>query len=178
MDKYKEFKRQFVLSLGALQAAVAEAEGSQRLHLRMVANAIEGIYKALLEFDGDAVPASALLPPKDPPKPPKPKADKPKQRKYGEYGWVKLTAEEYVNLIEKLGEQELKRCIDYIDESAQTTNNKNGWHDWNLTIQKCSRNKWGIKPWGAPPPKEPTSADKAAAAFEKDMLRQFMEGGA
>ena len=40
---------------------------------------------------------------------------------------------------------ELLRCIEYIDESAQLTGNKNKWKDWNLVIRKCSRDKWGIR---------------------------------
>ena len=44
-----------------------------------------------------------------------------------------------------LGEEELTRCIDYIDESAQMHGNKNKWRDWNLVIRKCSRERWGIR---------------------------------
>ena len=63
----------------------------------------------------------------------------------GSYGWVKLSDEEYSRLSNELGEHELKRCIAYVDESAQSTNNKNGWRDWNLVIRKCSRDGWGIR---------------------------------
>lgn len=62
---------------------------------------------------------------------------------YGEYGWIKLTDEQYSKLITDIGEDELLRCIKYIDESAQQTGNKNKWKDWNLTIRKCSRDGWG-----------------------------------
>ena len=78
------------------------------------------------------------------------KADKPPaptnetRKSYGTYGWVKLTDEEYNRLLNDLGEAEVKRCIAYVDESAQTTRNKNKWRDWNLVIRKCSRNGWGI----------------------------------
>ena len=48
-------------------------------------------------------------------------------------------------LIDDLGEEELTRCIDYIDESAQMHGNKNKWRDWNLVIRKCSRERWGIR---------------------------------
>lgn len=67
------------------------------------------------------------------------------KKKYGEYGWVQLTDDEYRRLLHDLGEEELKRCIQYIDESAQSTGNKNRWKDWNLVIRKCHRGKWGIK---------------------------------
>ena len=77
------------------------------------------------------------------------KADKPPaptnevRKSYGTYGWVKLTVEEYHRLLNDLGEAEVKRCIAYVDESAQTTRNKNKWRDWNLVIRKCSRDGWG-----------------------------------
>ena len=59
---------------------------------------------------------------------------------------MRLTEEEYARLIDDLGEEELTRCIDYIDESAQMHGNKNKWRDWNLVIRKCSRERWGIRP--------------------------------
>ena len=61
----------------------------------------------------------------------------------GEYGWVKLTDDQYSKLLADLGEEELTRCIRSIDESAQQTGNKNKWKDWNLIIRKCSRDGWG-----------------------------------
>lgn len=61
----------------------------------------------------------------------------------GEYGWVKLTDEQYTKLEQDLGEEELLRCIRYVDESAQQTGNKNKWKDWNLVIRKCNRDGWG-----------------------------------
>lgn len=69
---------------------------------------------------------------------------KPPTHKHGEYGWIKLTDEQYSKLLADLGKEELDRCIKYIDESAQQTGNKNKWKDWNLIIRKCSRDGWGI----------------------------------
>ncbi len=71
----------------------------------------------------------------------------PKQAKktFGVFGWVKLTDDEFNRLINDLGEAEVNRCIAYVDESAQTTKNKNKWRDWNLVIRKCSRDGWGLK---------------------------------
>lgn len=69
----------------------------------------------------------------------------PGKKGYGQYGWVKLSEEQYRKLEADLGEAELMRCIRYIDESAQLTGNKNRWKDWNLTIRKCSREGWGKK---------------------------------
>ena len=72
-----------------------------------------------------------------------PHADKLTRKKYGQYGWVKLTEEEHTRLLEDLGEDELNRCIGYIDERAQITGNRNKWRDWNLVLRKCSREQWG-----------------------------------
>ena len=59
-----------------------------------------------------------------------------------EYGWVKLSDAQYQKLLTDLGEDELSRCIRYVDESAQKTGNKNGWKDWNLVIRSCHRDGW------------------------------------
>lgn len=75
--------------------------------------------------------------------PPAP-AKKEARKSYGSFGWVKLTDEEYNRLLNDLGQAEVKRCIAYVDESAQTTRNKNKWRDWNLVIRKCSRDGWGL----------------------------------
>lgn len=64
--------------------------------------------------------------------------------KYGEYGWVKLTDKQHEKLLADLGEEELKRCITYVDEAAQSTSNKNKWKDWNLVIRRCHRDGWGL----------------------------------
>ena len=66
-------------------------------------------------------------------------------KKYGEYGWVKLTDDQYAKLEAKLGVEELDRCIQHVDELAQSSRNKNKWKDWNLVIQRCSREGWGKK---------------------------------
>ena len=73
-------------------------------------------------------------------------ADKPPtptRKKFGEYGWVKLTEDEYNRLLSDLGQAELDRCIQYIDESAQGNGNKNRWKDWNLVLRRCHREGWG-----------------------------------
>ncbi|MBO7172145.1 MAG: hypothetical protein J6V52_04240 [Bacteroidaceae bacterium] len=96
----------------------------------------------------------------------------------GVYGWVKLSDEEYSRLSNELGEHELKRCIAYVDESAQSTNNKNGWRDWNLVIRKCSRDGWGLKPKApasaARGPVTRTAADDMGE-MERRMVRRMME---
>lgn len=68
-----------------------------------------------------------------------------KKLSFGKFGWVKLSQQEYQALEAELGNQELERCIQYIDESAQSTGNKNRWKDFGLVIQRCSREGWGLK---------------------------------
>lgn len=67
----------------------------------------------------------------------------PARESFGEYGWVKLTEEEHSRLINEYGLSEVQRAISYIDESAQSTGNKNKWKDWNLVVRKCIRDGWG-----------------------------------
>lgn len=62
---------------------------------------------------------------------------------YGVYGWVKLSDAEYDRLLSDLGEAELSRCINLVDERAQGTGNKNKWRDWNLIVRRCHRENWG-----------------------------------
>lgn len=62
----------------------------------------------------------------------------------GPMGYVKLSADEYLNLVRDLGQDELDRVIAYVDESAKMTDNKNGWKDWNTVLRKASRENWGI----------------------------------
>lgn len=83
--------------------------------------------------------------PAKPPAPPK-KARAP-------YGWVKLTDAEYERLCRDLGEAEATYWIRLVDEMAQSTYNKNGWKDWNLTVRRAAREKWGPR----------RTADKASA---------------
>lgn len=62
---------------------------------------------------------------------------------YGVYGWVKLSGAEHDRLLSDLGEAELSRCINLVDERAQGTGNKNKWRDWNLIVRRCHRENWG-----------------------------------
>ena len=100
-----------------------------------------------------------------PPYPPlAPEKPAPAFHKYGEYGWVKLTDEQYQRLLTEWGEAELKRCIKYVDESAQSSKNKNKWTDWNLVVRRCHRDGWGIK------------KKKSSGNVFKDMLEEEMYG--
>jgi len=111
------------------------------------------------------------------------------KNKYGSYGWVELSDAEYAQLLDELGEAELARCIAYIDESAQSTGNRNHWQDWGLILRRCSRESWGIrqeKPaqkqaaetigWNgaAYDEAECTNEDKAAAADELEKLKAYL----
>lgn len=86
----------------------------------------------------------STAPPAALPTPSEPKKSKPVRHQYGQYGWVKLSDEEYSRLSNDLGEAEVKRCVAYVDESAQSTGNKNKWRDWNLVIRRCHRDGWGL----------------------------------
>ena len=61
------------------------------------------------------------------------------------YGWIRLSDEEYQRLCQDLGPEELRRCIEYVDESAQATGNKHHWQDWNLVLRRCHRDRWGLR---------------------------------
>ena len=64
---------------------------------------------------------------------------------YGKFGWIRLSREEYGRLLGELGQAELDRCIAYIDESAQSTGNKNHWLDWEVVLRRCHTNGWGLE---------------------------------
>ena len=97
--------------------------------------------------------------------PPPPPPAKPTRHKYGEFGWVKLTDEEYQRLLRDLGDAELRRCITYVDESAQSSKNKNKWSDWNLVVRRCHRGGWGL-----------SKKNKSSGNVFKDMLEEEMYG--
>lgn len=67
------------------------------------------------------------------------------RKSYGEHGRVKLSQEEHDRLVRDYGQAEAERCIAYVDEIAQSTNNKSGWKDWNLVVRRCHRDGWGSK---------------------------------
>lgn len=58
---------------------------------------------------------------------------------------MKLSQEEHDRLVRDYGQAEAERCIAYVDEIAQSTNNKAGWKDWNLVVRRCHRDGWGRK---------------------------------
>lgn len=62
---------------------------------------------------------------------------------FGEFGWVKLTEQEHQKLIASFGEEEVTRSIKYVDESAETSKNKNKWKNWYLVVRRSCRDGWG-----------------------------------
>ena len=111
------------------------------------------------------------------------------KNKYGSYGWVELSDREYTQLLDELGEAELARCIAYIDQSAQSTGNRNRWQDWGLILRRCSRESWGIRQEKSAPKQgaetigwhgtaydegECTPEEKAAAAAEFDKMKAYL----
>ena len=70
-------------------------------------------------------------------------AAEPPRTQYGEFGWIKLSDDDYNKLLSEMGQSELDRCIRYVDESAQKTGNKNKWKDWFLVVRNCYRYGWG-----------------------------------
>lgn len=71
------------------------------------------------------------------------KESKPTAHKHGEYGWVRLTDDQHKRLFAEYGNETVARVIQYVDELAQQTENKNGWKDWNLVIRRAIRENWG-----------------------------------
>lgn len=61
---------------------------------------------------------------------------------YGEFGWIRLSDREYADLEKEMGAEQLQRCITYIDESAQSTGNRNHWMDWRTVLRRCYHNQW------------------------------------
>lgn len=103
------------------------------------------------------------------------------KKSFGQFGWVKLTESEYNRLLNDFGEAEVKRCIAYVDESAQSSGNKNRWRDWNLVVRRCHRDGWGKQAVtgrqnGLMP--RPENRQASAVALKKDMdwMDEFLEG--
>ena len=99
------------------------------------------------------------------------------RKSFGVYGWVKLTDSDYNRLLNDLGEAEVKRCIEYVDEQAQSTGNKNGWRDWYLTVRRCHRDGWGLdtkKPPKSMQPGTDTNPTPERIKANADWLDEFL----
>ncbi len=117
---------------------------------------------------------------------PNPSVDMPARKRHGAFGWVMLSDQEYDRLLAELGEAELNRCITYVDESAQTSGNKNRWKDWNLVVRRCHRDGWGLKGISPLPKKKYITAEEcdsqppdplALRAIQRMMESQDAEQG-
>ena len=72
-----------------------------------------------------------------------PKKSGPVRHKHGQYGWVRLTADEYNRLLEEWGNETLRKYIAIVDEYAQKTGNGKKYKDWNLVLRGAKRDGWG-----------------------------------
>ena len=79
-------------------------------------------------------------------------------------GVVFLDDGEYSALVADLGEQEVKRCIDYLSEYCITHNKR--YHDWGLMIRRANREGWGL-----PPSKLPSGAAKEPLDYQPSAER-------
>ena len=79
------------------------------------------------------------------PGPGKPPAEKTENVCLGNYGWIRLSQQEYQTLCQEMTREDLQWCIDYVDELAQSTGNKNRWKDWALVLRRCHREGWGLR---------------------------------
>jgi hypothetical protein len=97
------------------------------------------------------------------------------KQSFGEFGWVKLTKEQYAKLADRLGYEELQRCITYVDEAAQSTGNRNRWKDWYLMVRRCHENQW----YHTRPTKQeiPKGASGVLGAAELEAIQRVLREG-
>ena len=94
------------------------------------------------------------------------------EKTYGEFGWVKLTDEQYAQLERVMGKWELTHCIAYIDRAAQTTNNRNHWKDWFVVLRRCYDERWH-RTTGRNPP-IPTGASGHLGEAELEAIQRVL----
>ena len=61
---------------------------------------------------------------------------------FGEYGRVKLTQEQYDNLVSEHNKEYIDKMINALDEYIQSNDNKQKYKDFNLVLKKCIRENW------------------------------------
>ena len=93
---------------------------------------------------------------------------------FGEFGWVKLTDEQYDKLSKQLGYDELQRCITYVDEAAQSTGNRNRWKDWYLIIRRCHENRWYENRHFSTKPEIPKGASGILGEAELEAIQRVL----
>lgn len=100
------------------------------------------------------------------------------KKTYGEFGWIRLNDEEYARLEQMLGKDILKRCIAYIDESAQSTRNRNHWFDWFVVLRRCAKYKWyETKPLYPSKPEIPKGASGELGEAELEAIQMILREG-
>lgn len=99
--------------------------------------------------------------------------DRKAVRRYGTYGWIELTREQYRQLELMMGPEVLSKCIRYVDQSAQTTGNRNKWQDWFVVLRRCFEGHW-YEPKGRPQSAAPTGASGELGEAELEAIRQTM----
>lgn len=126
-----------------------------------------------IESTADKPPNTPSGPPQKPKSPKQSRPPEPAAHKRGEYGWVRLTDEQFQRLVSEYGLHETARAIAYVDESAQGTGNKNHWKDWNLVVRKCIREGWGKnrQNYGSPPPQRQGNGFQTSNPF-MEMLEE------
>lgn len=101
--------------------------------------------------------------------------ESPKLR-FGQYGWVQLTQDEHHQLELMMGPDVLGKCIRYIDQSAQSTGNRNKWQDWFIVLRRCYEGHW-YEPKGRSAPTYdaiPTGASGELGEAELEAIRAVM----
>lgn len=93
----------------------------------------------------------------------------PHREKYGEYGWIRLTGEEYQGLVQEMGAPELTRLIRYVDDIVQQTGNKYRWKDWRAVLRRAHRENWGPRGEERPSPQK-------TASYDLDEIEQLLSG--
>ena len=93
---------------------------------------------------------------------------------FGEFGWIKLTDAQYEKLITMMGEEELNRCIVYIDELAQSTGNRSRWKDWYLILRRCHEKRWHETGYRTAKQEIPKGASGILGSIELDAIQKLM----
>ena len=93
---------------------------------------------------------------------------------FGEFGWVRLTPQQYQSLTDRYGPEELHRCITYVDEAAQCTGNRNRWKDWYLVIRRCHENRWYETGRNGPKDEIPKGASGVLGEAELEAIKRVL----
>lgn len=96
------------------------------------------------------------------------------KKTYGEFGWVRLSDQEYTQLKEEMGQEQLLRCITYIDESAQSTGNRNHWLDWYTVLRRCYQKQWHEDSNSYTKPKIPQGASGQLGEAELEAIKRVL----